>query len=148
MEQPRAKILVMTVAETVQPSSPASSSSSNCTAIDSRIWRNLPQPLLDRILMFLPPPAFFRARCVCRRWYAFLYSNAFLKLHCRLAPRRDWLIFFDHNSPKNNNVYSTAAITHSQRQPPLGLLLDTVNDVWYLIIASYICSILLLYYYM
>ncbi|KAA8544719.1 hypothetical protein F0562_019577 [Nyssa sinensis] len=36
--------------------------------MDSRIWSRLPQRLIDRVIAFLPPPAFFRARAVCKRW--------------------------------------------------------------------------------
>nr|KJB14716.1 hypothetical protein B456_002G139700 [Gossypium raimondii] len=36
--------------------------------MDVRIWSKLPERLLDRVIAFLPPPAFFRARSVCKRW--------------------------------------------------------------------------------
>ncbi|KAJ6389276.1 hypothetical protein OIU77_027588 [Salix suchowensis] len=35
--------------------------------MDTRIWSKLPLTLIDRVIAFLPPPAFFRARCVCKR---------------------------------------------------------------------------------
>uniref|UniRef100_A0A453T0H5 F-box domain-containing protein n=1 Tax=Aegilops tauschii subsp. strangulata TaxID=200361 RepID=A0A453T0H5_AEGTS len=34
--------------------------------MDPRVWRRLPQPLLDRVLACLPTPSFLRARAVCR----------------------------------------------------------------------------------
>ncbi|GAB4850505.1 hypothetical protein Ancab_029814 [Ancistrocladus abbreviatus] len=70
--------------------------------MDSRIWSRLPQKLLDRVLAFLPPPAFFRARSVCKRWYALLYSNTFLQLYLEISPRCHWFLFFNHKSLKSH----------------------------------------------
>ncbi|KAI4970040.1 hypothetical protein ZWY2020_000954 [Hordeum vulgare] len=41
----------------------------------TRVWRRLPQPLLDRVLACLPTPSFLRARAVCRRFYHLLFSS-------------------------------------------------------------------------
>ncbi|KAK4752356.1 hypothetical protein SAY87_021154 [Trapa incisa] len=72
--------------------------------LDSRIWSRLPQQLLDRVIAFLPPPAFFRARCVCKRWYSLLFSDNFLELYLQVSPGRHWFIFFKHKSPKSYNI--------------------------------------------
>ncbi|XP_074310145.1 protein UNUSUAL FLORAL ORGANS [Silene latifolia] len=74
--------------------------------MDSRIWSRIPQQLMDRILACLPPPAFFRARSVCKRWYALLFSNTFLQLYLQVCPNFHWFIFFPHKKPNTNmNIY-------------------------------------------
>ncbi|GMH21992.1 hypothetical protein Nepgr_023835 [Nepenthes gracilis] len=70
--------------------------------MDSRIWSRLPHRLLDRVLTFLPPPAFFRARSVCKRWYALLYSSSFLQLYLQTSSSRHCFIFFNHKSIKSH----------------------------------------------
>ncbi|KAE8688026.1 Protein UNUSUAL FLORAL ORGANS [Hibiscus syriacus] len=57
--------------------------------MDVRIWSKLPETLLDRVIAFLPPPAFFRARCVCKRWYGLLYCSSFLELTKSTASEED-----------------------------------------------------------
>ncbi|KAL9684431.1 hypothetical protein QQ045_021869 [Rhodiola kirilowii] len=82
---------------------PMSRSSSN-TWMDSRLWSQLPQTLIDRIIAFLPPPAFFRARSVCKRWYGLLFSNSFLRLYLQLSPSHPCFLFFKHK-PVTSNSY-------------------------------------------
>ncbi|KAL3523148.1 hypothetical protein ACH5RR_015982 [Cinchona calisaya] len=90
------------------PSGPASFATNPW--MDSRIWSRLPQRLIDRVIAFLPFPAFFRARAVCKRWYALLFSNNFLELYLQVSPSRHWFIFFKQKNIKsyiyrsNNNV--------------------------------------------
>ncbi|CAN4083689.1 unnamed protein product [Withania somnifera] len=55
------------------------------TWMDSRIWSRLPHRLVDRIIAFLPPPAFFRSRAVCKRFYGLLYSSHFLELYLQVS---------------------------------------------------------------
>ncbi|KAJ6327338.1 hypothetical protein OIU78_014254 [Salix suchowensis] len=69
--------------------------------MDTRIWSKLPLTLIDRVIAFLPPPAFFRARCVCKRWYGLLFSNSFLELYIQISPRHHWFLFFKHKSLKS-----------------------------------------------
>ncbi|GAB2293193.1 hypothetical protein Dimus_027399 [Dionaea muscipula] len=128
--------------------------------MDSRIWSRLPQRLVDRVLAFLPPPAFFRARCVCKRWYALLYSNAFLQLYLQISPRRHCFLFFithkirimtqkSHNIHRNmtnggaaaaaaaasydNIVYSHqySAADEQQQQQQQAYLFDPYEIAWY-----------------
>ncbi|KAF7801329.1 protein UNUSUAL FLORAL ORGANS [Senna tora] len=80
--------------------------------MDSRIWSKLPQKLLDRVIAFLPPPAFFRARCVCKRFYALVFSNTFLQLYLQVSQPHHWFIFFNHNKNlKGSYIYSTTRNT-------------------------------------
>ncbi|CAA7405526.1 unnamed protein product [Spirodela intermedia] len=97
-------------------------------AMESRIWRRLPEKLLERVLAFLPPAAFFRARAVCRRWYALLFSDAFLELQLRLSPRRRWLLFFQHDLPASF-VYSGEPAAAAP-PPRHGLLFDPDEFRW------------------
>lgn len=90
-----------TTSATTSSSTSIMSSCSSCW-MDGRIWSKLPQRLLDRVIAFLSPPAFFRVRCVCKRWYGLLFSPAFLELYLQLSPHRHhWFLFFKHKSLKN-----------------------------------------------
>ncbi|XP_073001420.1 protein ABERRANT PANICLE ORGANIZATION 1 [Typha latifolia] len=93
---------------------------STTTTMDSRIWRHLPQPLVDRVLAFLPPPAFFRFRSVCRRWYSLLFSDSFLESHLRLSPPFSWFAFFLLPSSSS-----------SPTSPLFAFLLDPATLSWY-----------------
>lgn len=108
-----------------------------CPWMDSRIWSKLPQRLLDRVLAFLPPPAFFRARAVCKRWYGLLFSNSFLELYIHVSPRHHWFLFFNQKTPlikttsyiyttNNNSIRSAAAATCCE-----GYLFDPHELSWY-----------------
>ncbi|XP_048229216.1 protein UNUSUAL FLORAL ORGANS [Ricinus communis] len=117
-------------------SNPCAPDSISNSWMDSRIWSKLPQRFLDRVIAFLPPPAFFRARCVCKRWYALLFSNSFLELYIQISPRRHWFLFFKHKSLKshiyrNNNNSSTAAGNCQSRTNFEGYLFDPYEIAWY-----------------
>jgi hypothetical protein len=77
--------------------------------MNSRIWSKLPQRLLDRIIAFLPPPAFFRARSVCKRFYSLLFSNTFLQLYLQVSPRFHWFFFFKHKTRSKTHIYKNMA---------------------------------------
>ncbi|CAA6668642.1 unnamed protein product [Spirodela intermedia] len=83
--------------------------------MESRIWRRLPEKLLERVLAFLPPAAFFRARAVCRRWYALLFSDAFLELQLRLSPAAGGS---SSSSTTSRRASSTPASPRRRRRPP------------------------------
>ncbi|CAL5039825.1 unnamed protein product [Urochloa decumbens] len=61
--------------------------------MDPRVWRRLPQPLLDRVLACLPTPSFLRLRASCRRFYGLLYSSPFLHSHLLLSPHLPFFAF-------------------------------------------------------
>ncbi|XP_058096297.1 protein UNUSUAL FLORAL ORGANS [Magnolia sinica] len=113
-----------------------SSSSSSSTWMDSRIWSRLPQRLLERVIAFLPPPAFFRSRCVCKRWYALLFSDSFLEMHLSLSPRLHWFIFFINKTPLptavyNNNNNLTTRANNDSTVACQGFILDPRDNTWY-----------------
>ncbi|XP_060195887.1 protein UNUSUAL FLORAL ORGANS [Lycium barbarum] len=100
------------------------------TWMDSRIWSRLPHRLIDRIVAFLPPPAFFRARAVCKRFYGLLYSTHFLELYLQVSPQRHWFIFFNQKVPRNN-IYKNNNSTNAGSNSVEGYLFDPDNLSWY-----------------
>jgi hypothetical protein len=102
--------------------------------MDRRIWSKLPQRLLDRVLAFLPPPAFFRARAVCKRWYALLFSDTFLEIYLQISPRHNWFLFFKHKTLKSY-IYrnSSGGGDHGDNiiAPCEGYLFDPYDITWY-----------------
>ncbi|XVE48436.1 hypothetical protein DITRI_Ditri01bG0002200 [Diplodiscus trichospermus] len=116
--------------------------SSSCTTstnaisnpwMDSRIWSKLPKRLLDRVIAFLPPPAFFRARSVCKRWYGLLFSSSFLELYMQISPRHHWFLFFKHKTLKSH-IYrsnSTSGCNGDNRTNCEGYLFDPYDVAWY-----------------
>ena len=127
--------------------SSGTSSAPNCNNIiytsscwmDGRIWSKLPQRLLDRVIAFLPPPAFFRARCVCKRWYGLLFSTTFLELYLQVSPRCNWFLFFKQKSLKNNiyrsndnnSIGETQKDMRSSPSTCQGFLFDPYDLSWY-----------------
>lgn len=89
-------------------------SATNCITtpwMDCRIWSRLPQRLIDRIVASLPPPAFFRSRAVCKRWYGLIFSAAFMELYLHVSPSRHWFLFFKQQSLKNCVYRNSSAAT-------------------------------------
>ncbi|KAL5578283.1 hypothetical protein UlMin_019982 [Ulmus minor] len=109
------------------------SSTSNNTNpwMDSRIWSKLPQRLLDRVIAFLPPPAFFRARCVCKRWYGLLFSNSFLELYLQISPSRHWFLFFKQKSLKSFVYRNNNGGNGDNGATCEGYLFDPYEIQWY-----------------
>ncbi|CAN0905662.1 Protein UNUSUAL FLORAL ORGANS [Linum grandiflorum] len=110
--------------------------------MDTRIWSKLPTKLLDRVIAFLPPPAFFRSRCVCKRWYSLLFSTSFLHLYIHLSPRRHCFLFFKQKPTTttttfiyNNNNNNNNQTHHQNRE---GYLFDPYDLVWHRISFSLI----------
>ncbi|KAI5667222.1 hypothetical protein M9H77_17075 [Catharanthus roseus] len=104
-------------------------SNNNNPWMDSRIWSRLPQRLMDRIIAFLPTPAFFRARSVCKRWYSLLFSNNFLELYLQVSPIRHCFIFFRLKNLNNNFIYKTNSGTN--RANCEGYIFDPFEITWY-----------------
>ncbi|KAH7569698.1 hypothetical protein ACOSP7_013340 [Xanthoceras sorbifolium] len=103
--------------------------------MDPRLWSKLPQRLLDRVLAFLPPPAFFRARCVCKRWYGLLFSNGFLELYIQVSPRHHCFLFFKHKTVKSynykNNNIGGGRTSESRATTFEGYLFDPRDITWH-----------------
>ncbi|PRQ42321.1 putative F-box domain, galactose oxidase/kelch, beta-propeller, galactose oxidase, beta-propeller [Rosa chinensis] len=116
--------LPLSFSSTYAGSSSSSGSNHDDPWMDPRIWRKLPTRILDRIIAFLPPPAFFRSRCVCRRWNGLLFTNTFLQLYLDIFPhRRHWFLFF--------KVYTQNLIDDNNNNRAEGYLFDPYELVWY-----------------
>ncbi|XP_042023701.1 protein UNUSUAL FLORAL ORGANS-like [Salvia splendens] len=98
--------------------------------MNSRIWSRLPQRLVDRIVASLPPPAFFRARAVCKRWYGLIFSTAFIEIYLQVSPSRHWFIFFKQQGIKNC-IYKNAASAAASGGGGEAFLFDPENLKWY-----------------
>ncbi|KAK3131030.1 hypothetical protein QOZ80_6BG0501140 [Eleusine coracana subsp. coracana] len=97
------------------PSSSSSSSAAAVVDLDPRVWRRLPQPLVDRVLACLPTPSFLRLRAACRRFYSLLFSSPFLHSHLLLSPH---LPFFAFAVPSSGHLLlldPTAATAQQHR---------------------------------
>ncbi|KAK3034856.1 hypothetical protein RJ639_032311 [Escallonia herrerae] len=100
--------------------------------MDTRIWRKLPERLVDRVIAFLPPAAFFRSRSVCKRWYALLFSHNFLELYLQVSPCRHWFLFFKHKIPlKNNSIYRNGSVNANGTSTEEGYAFDPDTLNWY-----------------
>ncbi|KAH7283737.1 hypothetical protein KP509_34G021600 [Ceratopteris richardii] len=62
--------------------------------LDPRIWSQLPEKLVERVVASLPLPSFFRSRLVCKRWYSLLFSDSFLEMCAKVRAARPWFLLF------------------------------------------------------
>ncbi|XP_039058201.1 protein UNUSUAL FLORAL ORGANS-like [Hibiscus syriacus] len=117
---------------TITSSSSTTSSTHTNPWMDVRIWSKLPERLLDRVIAFLPPPAFFRARSICKRWYGLLYCSSFLELYMQISPRHYWFLFLKHK-PLKSYIYRTNNTTSGDdnRTNCEGYLFDPYDISWY-----------------
>ncbi|MCL7039077.1 hypothetical protein MKW94_024443 [Papaver nudicaule] len=79
--------------------------------MNSKIWSRLPETLVDRVIAFLPPPAFFDAQSVCKRWSNLLISNSFIEMYLSF-------LFFKHKKLKSyiyNSDRSDHSINHKRK---------------------------------
>ncbi|KAH8931741.1 hypothetical protein BDL97_19G037500 [Sphagnum fallax] len=56
----------------------------SCSSMEEKIWRKLPQELLERILASLPLPSLLRLCTVCKCWNSLFMSPKFLELRTDL----------------------------------------------------------------
>ncbi|KAI3669100.1 hypothetical protein L6452_40323 [Arctium lappa] len=103
--------------------------------MDTRIWSRLPQRLIDRIIAFLPPPAFFRARSVCKRWYSLLFSHTFLQMYLQINPKPYFFIFFKQTTthPKTTTTTTTTTVFKPSDNvvPKEGYVFDPETLTWH-----------------
>ncbi|MCO5577756.1 hypothetical protein L7F22_031588 [Adiantum nelumboides] len=88
---------VITSVDTMMPGGGGSASDTGGAAppwLDPRIWSQLPEKLVERVVASLPLPSFFRSRLVCKRWYSLLFSDSFLELCTKVRPARPWFLLF------------------------------------------------------
>ncbi|KAL3827726.1 hypothetical protein ACJIZ3_016528 [Penstemon smallii] len=107
--------------------------------MDCRIWSRLPQRLIDRIIACLPPPAFFRARAVCKRWYGLIFSTNFLELYLQASPHLHMFLFFKQHKKSSSYIFkNTSSTAHDHHhQEAEGYLFDPQNLKWYRLSNSF-----------
>lgn len=78
------------------PASRGSSPSTPSSKMTPSLWSRLPQPILERVLAWLPISDFMRYRVVCRRWNSLPLLQSFLSI-CSAIPFRGlpWYILFN-----------------------------------------------------
>ncbi|KAJ1703293.1 hypothetical protein LUZ63_003072 [Rhynchospora breviuscula] len=91
--------------------------------LDPSIWCRLPPSLFDRILHFLPAPAFFRLQLLSRCIRSLLFSPSFLHSHILLCPLRPSLVFFPNSNP--SSLYLLDPTSLSWHHLPLGPFLPS-----------------------
>lgn len=78
--------------------------------MDPLLWGNLPDHILDHVLVHLPLPVLTRFRCVCKRFYSLSASRSFLSSYpLALSPisfPQPWLV---HTHAAASNAYNPAA---------------------------------------
>ncbi|KAL8231728.1 hypothetical protein R6Q57_001506 [Mikania cordata] len=104
--------------------------------MDTRIWSRLPQRLMDRVIAFLPPPAFFRARSVCKRWYSLLFCNTFLQMYLQINPKPYFFIFFKQKTTNPKTTTTTTILKHNTTTttsniPEEGYIFDPETLSWH-----------------
>ncbi|KAI3784518.1 hypothetical protein L1987_43617 [Smallanthus sonchifolius] len=117
----------------------------NPPLMDSRIWSRLPQRLIDRVIAFLPPPAFFRARSVCRRWYSLLFSHTFLQMYLQINPKPYFFIFFKQKTTNPKTTTTTTTIfkhnnTTAAAVPEEGYIFDPETLSWHRLVFPHVPS--------
>ncbi|KAD4586513.1 hypothetical protein E3N88_24114 [Mikania micrantha] len=110
--------------------------------MDTRIWSRLPQRLMDRVIAFLPPPAFFRARSVCKRWYSLLFSHTFLQMYLQINPKPYFFIFFKQKTT-NPKTTTTTILKHNTTAaastvPEEGYIFDPETLSWHRLVFPFI----------
>lgn len=82
------------------------------------LWGNLPDHVLDQVLVHLPLPVLTRFRCVCKRFYALSASRSFLSSYpLALSPvayPQPWLV---HTHAAASNAYNPAANSWFELSP-------------------------------
>lgn len=73
--------------------------------IEEKIWKELPEDLIERVIARLPIAAFFRFRSVCRRWNSLLNSRSFSQQCAEVPPQCPWFYTITHENVNNGAVY-------------------------------------------
>ncbi|XP_073393453.1 F-box/kelch-repeat protein At5g15710 isoform X1 [Physcomitrium patens] len=81
----------------------------SATQLDGGLWGSLPEDLQDRILAWLPFPAFARACTVCKRWNSVMYSHSFLEMYRRVPSPEPCFLMFEAKDRSMCSVYNPAS---------------------------------------
>nr|PNR45059.1 hypothetical protein PHYPA_014830 [Physcomitrium patens] len=107
--------------------------------MDPALWGNLPDHVLDHVLVQLPLPVLSRFRCVCRRFYSLSASRSFLKSYpVSLSPvsfPQPWLV---HTYAAASNAYNPAANNWFELSPYF------IPDPWFSNVMASMSGLVLL----
>lgn len=73
--------------------------------LDGRVWRELPDELVDRVLACLPVPLLLQLRCMCTRWNSLITSAPFLKLQAAAPYSGPHFLVFELQKPNSWGAY-------------------------------------------
>jgi hypothetical protein len=94
--------------------------------MDPLLWGNLPDHVVEHVLVHLPLPVLTRFRCVCKRFYDLSASLSFLKTYpLTLSPvsfPQPWLV---HSHAAASNAYNPAANNWFELSPYF------IRDPWF-----------------
>lgn len=90
--------------------------------LDPQIWSQLPQELIEHILLFLPLKSLFNLRSTCKRFYTLLFSASFISSHSSLTIKRN-------ESSSSPPFSSFLLLSHPQFQQQFPLY-DSTKNRW------------------
>lgn len=73
--------------------------------LEGRVWSELPDELVDRVLACLPIPLLLQLRCVCKRWNSLITSAHFLKLQAAASYSGPHFLVFELQKPNSWGAY-------------------------------------------
>lgn len=76
--------------------------------LESSVWGDLPEELVDRILAWLPPLFVIRLQGVCKRWHGILNERGFLRLLSQLPTHGPCFLM----TQKNGDFWHSAVYSH------------------------------------
>ncbi|KAF9621197.1 hypothetical protein IFM89_016691 [Coptis chinensis] len=108
---------------------PLRTCASSSPLMDSQIWRQLPQELIEHILVFLPLKTFFNLRSTCKRFYSLLFSPSFISKHSSLYSLTNNTENTPSPSPSPAPFSSFLLLSHPQFQQHFPLY-DSIHNHW------------------
>ncbi|KAL2633138.1 hypothetical protein R1flu_004617 [Riccia fluitans] len=91
-------------------------------SLDSKIWQDLPEDLIDRVLASLPLITLFRIRCVCKKWNLMIHSPIFLEICAQVPFREAFFLLFPLLGEETLCTAFNSSTCRWQKMPSLGFL--------------------------
>ncbi|XAR48187.1 hypothetical protein NMG60_11030923 [Bertholletia excelsa] len=73
--------------------------------METEIWKDFPEDLLEAVLARLPIATFFRFRSVCRKWNSLLTSNSFSQQCNQVLQAQPWFYTITHENVSTGAMY-------------------------------------------
>lgn len=71
---------------------PGGISSGKGAILDAKIWKKLPEELLEKVLLYVPFHSLARFRCVCKKWNKYVVEDTFKGLREQVSPQKPWIV--------------------------------------------------------